>query len=85
MYLTSAEWDLYRLDNEWLVKRFQEIAPKKLLGLYIEPGMNHGEIPHDEISRIFEHYLGTERKVTDTDEKYVAAKKKLEEEMAAMI
>jgi len=21
MYLTTAEWDLYRLDNEWFAKR----------------------------------------------------------------
>jgi len=33
MYLCTAEWDLYRLDNEWLAKRLKKFD--LLLGLYI--------------------------------------------------
>jgi acetyl esterase/lipase len=55
MYLTTAEWDHYRLDNEWFAERLKEAG--KFLGLFIVPGDIHGEIPHKEVSVIFKHYL----------------------------
>ena len=55
MYLTTAEWDHYRLDNEYFSKRLDKVG--KLLGLYIEPGQNHGDIPHEEIKKIFDFYF----------------------------
>jgi len=65
MYLCTTEWDHYKLDNEWLAKRFKEEAPEKLLGLYIEPAQIHGDINHDECSKIFSHYLGTKHTPTN--------------------
>ena len=79
MYLTAAEWDNNRLDNEWLAERMKKVCPDKLLGYFVLPGVSHGEIPHDEMSKIFSHYLGTKRTETDNDESYVAAKKKFKE------
>lgn len=38
MYLTTGEWDHYRLDNEWLAERMRKVAPDKLLGLWVEAG-----------------------------------------------
>jgi len=56
MYLTTAEWDHYLLDNQYLAPRLKKC--NKLLGFFIEPGMNHGDIPHGEIAKIFAKYLG---------------------------
>lgn len=75
MYLCTAEWDHYKIDNDWLVERMKKCCPNKLLGYYVEPKMNHGEIPHDEISKIFAHYLSTTRKSTNDDADFMAAKK----------
>ena len=55
MYLTTAEWDHYTLDNRFLAERLKSVG--KLLGLFIEPGQSHGDIPHEEIAKIVRHYL----------------------------
>jgi len=36
MYLTTAEWDHYKIDNEWLAERLKKVS--KFLGIFIEPG-----------------------------------------------
>jgi acetyl esterase/lipase len=55
MYLTTAEWDHYKLDNDWFKERLQK--HKLLLGYFVEPGQMHGPMPHKELSKIFQHYL----------------------------
>ena len=55
MYLTGAEWDLFKLDNEFLAERLKKVG--KLLGFFIEPGMTPRTINHEEIAKIRNHYL----------------------------
>lgn len=55
MYLTGAEWDQFKLDNEFFAKRLKKVG--KLLGVFFEPGQIHGPICHEEIAKILKHYL----------------------------
>jgi len=56
MYLTTAEHDQFRRDNEWFAPRLKKCG--KFLGLFIQPGGTHEGVPHEEICKIFAKHLG---------------------------